>query len=142
MGVLNIAVVSLDASLGVSLEAIVLDLYFILNLLTIRQPKTNKMVLYMIGLGLGEPTDITVKGLQAVKSSDHVYLEIYTSILPSTKEQLEEIYEKPVIEADRMMVESECEEMLNRAISQNVSFLVVGDVFGATTHHDLYLRAI
>ena len=39
------------------------------------------MVLYIIGLGLGSEKDITVKGLEAVKKSDKIYLEAYTSIL-------------------------------------------------------------
>ncbi len=33
------------------------------------------MVLYMIGIGLNDPKDITVKGLEAVKKCDAVYLE-------------------------------------------------------------------
>lgn len=40
----------------------------------------NKM-LYLVGLGLGDETDITVKGLEIVKKASRVYLEAYTSIL-------------------------------------------------------------
>lgn len=36
---------------------------------------------YIIGLGLGDCKDITVKGLEIVKKCDRVYLEAYTSIL-------------------------------------------------------------
>lgn len=39
------------------------------------------MVLFLVGLGLGDPTDITLKGLEAVKSADKIYLEAYTSFL-------------------------------------------------------------
>ena len=38
-------------------------------------------MLYLIGLGLADETDITVKGLELVKKSERVYLEAYTSIL-------------------------------------------------------------
>lgn len=38
-------------------------------------------MLYIIGLGLADEKDITVKGLEAVKSCARVYLEAYTSIL-------------------------------------------------------------
>jgi diphthine synthase len=38
-------------------------------------------MLYIIGLGLSDVEDITCKGLKAVKASDLVYLEHYTSIL-------------------------------------------------------------
>lgn len=46
------------------------------------------MVFYLIGLGLGGPEDITVKGLKIVKSASKVYLEAYTSILTCGKEIL------------------------------------------------------
>lgn len=45
-------------------------------------------MLYLIGLGLGDATDITVKGLQAVRSCSRVYLEAYTSVLTVGKEAL------------------------------------------------------
>lgn len=45
-------------------------------------------MLYLVGLGLGDAADITVKGLQAVKSCSRVYLEAYTSILTVGKEAL------------------------------------------------------
>ena len=30
---------------------------------------------YLIGLGLGDPKDVTVKGLEIIKKCDRVYLE-------------------------------------------------------------------
>lgn len=45
-------------------------------------------MLYLIGLGLGDAADITVKGLQAVRRCSRVYLEAYTSILTVGKEAL------------------------------------------------------
>ena len=41
----------------------------------------SSMVLYLVGLGLADEQDITLKGLRAVQSCDRVYLESYTSIL-------------------------------------------------------------
>ncbi|CEP61704.1 diphthine synthase LALA0_S03e08966g [Lachancea lanzarotensis] len=99
-------------------------------------------MLYLIGLGLSYTSDITVRGLEAIKKCDRVYLEHYTSILMAASlEELEAFYGKPVSLADREMVESGCEEILRGADKQNVAFLVVGDPFGATTHTDLVLRA-
>ena len=46
------------------------------------------MVFYLIGLGLGNEDDITVKGLKIVKSCSRIYLEAYTSILGVDKEKL------------------------------------------------------
>lgn len=38
-------------------------------------------MLYIIGLGLGDEKDITLKGLEAIKKCDKVYIEAYTSLL-------------------------------------------------------------
>jgi len=46
------------------------------------------MVLYLVGLGLGDEKDITVKGLETVRKCSKVYLEHYTSILGVGKERL------------------------------------------------------
>lgn len=113
-------------------------------------------MLYIIGLGLADERDITVKGLDAVRRCSKVYLESYTSILGVDKRKLEEFYECDVIIADREMVESSAEVILDDAIEGDVAFLVVGDPFAyvhfsflccftdcrsATTHTDLLLRA-
>lgn len=54
------------------------------------------MVLYLIGLGLYDEQDITLRGLAAVKACERVYLEAYTSILLCDKERLEALYSKEV----------------------------------------------
>ncbi|CAG9467082.1 unnamed protein product [Pedinophyceae sp. YPF-701] len=101
------------------------------------------MVLFMIGIGLSDEKDITVKGLEAVRRCQRVYLEAYTSILMygTDTAKLEEFYGKKVTVADREMVESNSDEILEGAAEVDVAFLVVGDVFGATTHTDLQIRA-
>lgn len=99
------------------------------------------MVLYLIGLGLGDARDITVKGLDIVKRCALVYLECYTAILPCGKAELESLYGREVLEADREFIESGCSEALNQAKTSEIAILVVGDPFCATTHSDLYLRA-
>ena len=88
-------------------------------------------MLYLIGLGLGDKTDITVKGLEIVKRAKRVYLESYTSIfcLDGPKE-LEEFYGRRVIVADREFVEINADEILNGADTEDVAFLVVGDPLG------------
>uniref|UniRef100_A0A182NCV3 diphthine methyl ester synthase n=1 Tax=Anopheles dirus TaxID=7168 RepID=A0A182NCV3_9DIPT len=96
---------------------------------------------YIIGLGLGDPEDITVKGLNIIKQCERVYLESYTSILSCGQEKLEEFYGRKLILADREMVEQRADEILDGAENQSIAFLVVGDPFGATTHTDLLLRA-
>lgn len=46
------------------------------------------MVFYLIGLGLGDPSDVTVRGLEVIKKCARVYLEAYTSIISGGKEGL------------------------------------------------------
>ncbi|EDR00591.1 uncharacterized protein LACBIDRAFT_334053 [Laccaria bicolor S238N-H82] len=96
---------------------------------------------YIIGLGLSDEKDITLRGLEAIKSSTRVYLEAYTSILMINQRRLEDFYQKQLILADRDMVETQSDEILKDADKEDVSLLVVGDPFGATTHTDIILRA-
>ncbi|KAF7558400.1 hypothetical protein G7046_g5762 [Stylonectria norvegica] len=98
-------------------------------------------MLYLVGLGLSDETDITVKGLEVVKKASRVYLEAYTSILLVDQAVLESYYGRSITVADREMVESNSDEILRNAENEDVAFLVVGDPFGATTHTDLVLRA-
>ncbi|MBD3355186.1 diphthine synthase [Candidatus Woesearchaeota archaeon] len=100
------------------------------------------MTLYFIGLGIGDEKDISLKGLEAVKSCSNIYLENYTSVLQCSKENLEKLYGKKIILADREIVEKKPEHtILKHAKKENTAFLVVGDPMCATTHIDLMLRA-
>lgn len=51
----------------------------------------------------------------------------------------------PIVEADRDFCEVEIDKVLEKVSTDpdnNYAFLVVGDAFCATTHSDLYLRAV
>ncbi|XP_004924517.1 diphthine methyl ester synthase [Bombyx mandarina] len=96
---------------------------------------------YLIGLGLGDAKDITVKGLEIVKKCDKVYLEAYTSILTIGKEALETFYGRTLTLADRELCESNIDDILKEAKDIEIALLVVGDPLGATTHTDMLLRA-
>lgn len=100
------------------------------------------MTLNLIGIGLNDEKDISLKGLEIIKKSDFVYLENYTSKLNCNLSYLEKLYGKKIIYANRELVETEAEKtILANAKTEEVAFLVVGDVFSATTHMDLFLRA-
>jgi len=100
------------------------------------------MTLFFIGIGLNDEKDISVKGLELVKKADIVYLETYTAKINCEISHLEGIYGKKIRFADRKKVEMDAEKtILEEAKTKQVAFLVVGDVFSATTHMDLYLRA-
>lgn len=99
-------------------------------------------MLYLIGIGLNDEKDISVKGLEAVKKCESVYLESYTSKLACSVEDMEKLYGKKIIIADRDLVEKKAEEtILKDAKEKDTALLIIGDVFGATTHIDLLLRA-
>lgn len=97
-------------------------------------------MLYLIGIGLSDEKDITVKGLEAVKSSEFIYIENYTSALQIDFDKLTEFYGKKVIPANRDLVENTT-EIIDNAKEDNVSFCVIGDALSATTHTDLITRA-
>lgn len=99
------------------------------------------MTLYLIGLGLGDEKDITIKGLEIVKQCDFIYLENYTSKLNCKIEDLEKLYNKKIILADRNLIENKAETILNNAKNKDVALLIIGDPFGATTHSDIVQRA-
>lgn len=100
------------------------------------------MTLYLIGLGLDNEQDISLKALNLIKKCNFIYLESYTSKLSCEIKDLEKLYNKKIILADRKMVEIEAEKtLLKQAKEGNVAFLVIGDPFSATTHADLFLRA-
>jgi len=99
-------------------------------------------MLYVIGLGLSYESDITVRGLETVKKCKRVYLEAYTSILMAADQtSLEKFYGREIILADRELVETGSDKILEGAEEDDIAFLVVGDPFGATTHTDLIIRA-
>ncbi|BBG94836.1 Corrin/Porphyrin Tetrapyrrole Methylase [Prunus dulcis] len=103
-------------------------------------------MLYIVGLGLGDEKDITLRGLEAVKKCDQIFIEAYTSLLSfglssDGLSTLENLYGKPVTLADRETVEEKADQILIAAAASDVAFLVVGDPFGATTHTDLVVRA-
>lgn len=99
------------------------------------------MTLHIIGIGLNNEKDITVKGLELVKKAEIIYLECYTSKFNCSFHDLAKFYNKQIILAHREMVESDNNEIIENAKTREVAFLVIGDPFSATTHLDMMLRA-
>ncbi|XP_078436196.1 tetrapyrrole (Corrin/Porphyrin) Methylase isoform X1 [Wolffia australiana] len=102
-------------------------------------------MLYIIGLGLGDEKDITLRGLEAVRSCRKVYVEAYTSLLSfgissDGLSKLEELYGKTIAVADREMVEEKADTFLSEASESDVGFLVVGDPFGWENQRQKFLQ--
>ncbi len=99
------------------------------------------MTLYIIGLGLNDEQDITLKGLEAIKNCKEVYLENYTSRLQVSKSKLEKLYKKPITLANRDLIENKFTEKIIEAKNKNIALLIIGDVFSATTHISIFQEA-
>jgi len=97
-------------------------------------------MLYIIGTGLNDYKDLSLRSVEILKSADKVYQECYTCIQLDGFGDLESIIGKSVILADRKLVE-ETNQIVDEAREMNVVFLVAGTPFFATTHADIYLRA-
>jgi len=96
-----------------------------------------EMALYLIGLGLSDEKDISLRGLELARKSDFIYLEGYTSKLSVEKERIEKLLAKKIIGADRNLIEQKSGEILKKAEKNDVAILVVGDPLSATTHIEL-----
>eukprot|EP00903_Cladosiphon_okamuranus_P018589 g17112.t1 len=106
------------------------------------------MVLYVIGLGLGDEKDITVRGLEAVRGSAKVLLEKSGPLVAGADKpkllRFEAFYGKEIVLADRHMADSEVYSICTTAKDEDVAFLVVGDPFrggSGVSPTDLVIRA-
>ncbi|HLC72433.1 MAG TPA: diphthine synthase [Candidatus Nanoarchaeia archaeon] len=99
------------------------------------------MTLYLIGLGLHDERDITLKGLEIIKACKKVYFETYTSKLNTAQQNMEKLYEKKITAIPRSFVEEDANKLLAEAKKEDVAVLIIGAPLAATTHIDLFLEA-
>lgn len=99
--------------------------------------------LIFIGLGLNDEKGISLKGLEETKTADHVFLELYTNLLPEfSLKHLTALSGKPVHVVTRHNLEEENGALiLNAAEKGKTVLLVPGDPFIATTHVALRIEA-
>ncbi|MCD6503133.1 MAG: diphthine synthase [Euryarchaeota archaeon] len=97
--------------------------------------------LYLIGLGLCDERDLTIRALEVLREEvSEVYIELYTARPKGLNVQnLERLIEKKVNVLSRELVESNY--LLNRAKEKNIALIVPGDPLVATTHISLILDA-
>lgn len=98
-------------------------------------------MLSLIGTGLRDGLDISVRGRQRIETANEVFVEGYTSLLRCSHEELEQQLGRPIGTLSRTDVEQGIEPVLSRAKDEDIVILIIGDPFAATTHADLYLRA-
>ncbi|MCQ2377066.1 MAG: diphthine synthase [Methanocorpusculum sp.] len=98
-------------------------------------------MLTFVGLGLFDEQDVSLRGAEAIRSADTVFLEGYTSVLMGASvEKLEAFYGKKIILLGREDVEVHPEQILEAAQNGNAVFLTGGDSMVATTHADIRIR--
>lgn len=98
-------------------------------------------MLYIIGLGLYDEDDISIKGMKTLKGCDRIFAEFYTAKLKDQK--LSTIREKTGKDVKILAREEIEEDMtpLKYAQGEDVALLVPGDPLVATTHSNLILEA-
>ncbi len=94
---------------------------------------------YLIGTGLRNWDDMSVKGLSICKNSDKIFLERYTSFINDDEiKSLEEVTGREIIELKRSELENDFRKrILIPSKKKNIVLLVIGDPLTATTHFEL-----
>jgi diphthine synthase len=98
-------------------------------------------MLSLIGLGLWDEEDISIKGLNRAKNADIIYIELYTSKWYGDIKKLEKLVNKKIEILNRSDLEEKSENIIEKAKKEDVVILVPGDPLIATTHISLLLEA-
>ena len=96
-------------------------------------------MLYLVGIGLWDEEDVSVRALAAIKKCDAVYAEFYTNKWTGDLKKLENITGRKINVIKRHDVESE--RLTDEAKHRDVALLIPGDPLAATTHVQLMIDA-
>ena len=94
-------------------------------------------MLYLIGLGLWDEKDMSVRGMETTKKCDFIFIEKYTSFWKGNLKNLG-INAEEIMRAD---LEENVEKILKKAKEKDVALLIPGDPLIATTHISVLLEA-
>lgn len=98
-------------------------------------------MLILIGLGLVDEYDMSLRGIDAAKKSDKIYCELYTGKWEGNIENLEKILGKQVFFLRRIDLEEGSRKILDEATTRNIVIFTQGDPMVATTHSSLLIEA-
>ncbi len=98
-------------------------------------------MLYLIGLGINDEKDISIKAVETLKKVNVVYAELYTSFFNGDLSVIEEWAGKKINVLGRCDLEEDIEGNVLSNPKDDVALLVCGDPLIATTHADVILRA-
>lgn len=97
-------------------------------------------MLYLVGLGLFDEKDISLKGLECLKNADKVYAEFFTSrLFGSSLDKLEELISKKIEVLVRNEVEEE-HKFIDESENMDVALITGGDPLIATTHSEFIVQ--
>ncbi len=95
---------------------------------------------YLVGLGLFDEKDISLKGLECLRNVDKIYAEFFTShLFGSSFDKIEELIGKKI----EVLVRGEVEEehvFIDEAKQLDVALITGGDPLIATTHSDFLVQ--
>lgn len=95
---------------------------------------------YLVGLGLFDEKDISLKGLECLKNVDKIYAEFFTSrLFGSSFDKIEELIGKEIEVLVRGEVEEE-HKFIDEAKDSDVALITGGDPLIATTHSDFLVQ--
>lgn len=97
-------------------------------------------MLYLIGLGLNDENDITLKGLKIARKST-CFAELYTNNWQGSLENLETLVNKKITNLKREDLEEKLEDFVDQARENDIALFVSGDPLVATTHVNVVLEA-
>lgn len=98
-------------------------------------------MLCLIGLGVWNEKDVSLRGIELCRQADSVYCELYTAHWGGNLEKLGKLIGKKIRKLERKDVEEGSGKLLKEATSKDVVLLVPGDPLVATTHVHLILEA-
>ncbi len=90
-------------------------------------------MLTIVGLGLWDERDLTLRAIDAAKQADKAYIELYTSKWHGA-EKIKEIIGKDAVELKREDLEQNASKLVGEAKEKDVVLFVPGDPLVATTH--------
>lgn len=95
---------------------------------------------YLVGLGLFDEKDISLKGLECLKDVDRIYAEFFTSrLFGSSLEAIEDLIGKKIEVLVRGEVEEE-HKFIEEARNSDVALVTGGDPLIATTHSEFLVQ--
>src|SRR3989338_8421766 len=97
-------------------------------------------MLYLMGLGLGDEKDLTLREIETARGCE-CFAELYTSKWAGSLAELEKIIGKKINLLKRNEVETKVSDILDLAGKKDVAVFFPGDPLAATTHMEFLISA-